>query len=84
MALAKNTKIEKWNRKKTSVENLKIIKNCRNWVEVGANEIWIGQIDAEFDFTSIPHVKNSQILWSFFKDFDFFEKNMKIVYFKGP
>ena len=63
MALAKkleNGKMEPIIEQK-SVENRKQnIKNHRNWVEVGPNEIWIGQIDAEFDFTSIPHVKNNQ------------------------
>ena len=46
--------------RKNSLKITKIIKNGRNWVEVGPNETWIGQIDAEFYFLAIPHVKNSQ------------------------
>ena len=59
---------------KKSVGNRKSekdIKNGRNWVEVGPDETWIGQIDAEFYFLAIPHVKNSQKLCSrvILKDF---------------
>ena len=46
--------------KNNSEKLTKIIKHGRNWVEVGPNETWIGQIDAEFYFLAIPHVKNSQ------------------------
>ena len=45
---------------KNSENITKIIKHSRNWVEVGPNETWIGQIDAEFYFLAIPHHKNSQ------------------------
>ena len=53
--LFKNVKFQNKSEKIT-----KIIKNSRNWAEVGPNETWIGQIDAEFYFLAIPHVTNSQ------------------------
>ena len=56
MALAKNSKMEKWSRelKKIGRNRTKIIKHGRKWVEVGPNEIWIGQIDAKQIFPSDP------------------------------